>query len=55
MVVAFGKDLGKFNLVSGSYNLIRVLCLRDLYLGSTELYYDLGSLIYPKFSNVTHT
>lgn len=43
------------DLVSGSYDLIRVLYLMDLYLSSRGLYYDLGNLIYPKVTNVTHT
>ena len=49
------KIWDSLDLIPGSYDLVRVLCLRDLYLGSRELYYDLGSLIYPKVSNVTHT
>ena len=49
------KFWDSLDLISGSYDLVRVLCLRDLYLGYRGLYYDLGSLIYPKVSNVTHT
>ena len=49
-----GKIWDSLDLILGSYDLVRVLCLGDLYLGSRGLYYDLGSLLYPKVTNVTY-
>ena len=43
------------DLVTGSYDLVMVLSLRDLYLSSKGLYYDLGGLLCPKVSIVTYT
>ena len=42
------KFWDSLDLIPGSYDLVRVLYLRDLYLGSREFYYGLGSLRYPK-------
>ena len=50
-MVKFWDDL---DLVSGSYDLVMTLCLRDLYLSSRGLYYGLGSLRYPKVANATY-
>ena len=48
------KIWDSLDLVLGSYDQVMVLRLYDLYVSSRELYYDLGSLIYPKVTNVTH-
>lgn len=49
------KYWDSLDLIPRSYDLVRVLCLRDLYPGSRGLYYSLRSLIYPKVANVTYT
>ena len=49
------KFWDSLDLIPGSYDLVRVLCLRDLYLSSRELYWGLVSLRYPIVANVTHT
>ena len=43
------------DLVTGSYDLIMTLSIRDLYLSSIVLYYDLGDLICPTFANITYS
>ena len=51
-MVKIGESLDP---VTGSYDLIMVLSLKDLYLSFMVLYYFLGDLICPKFTNITYT
>ena len=49
------KIWDSLDLVPGSYDLVMVLCLRDLCLSSKRLYSGLGVLRYPIVPKVTYT
>ena len=49
------KFWDSLDLIPGSYDLVMILCLRDLYLRSKGLYKGLRVLRYPIVPKVTHT